>query len=77
VVGAETGLWAGRSGVQNPTISYPKMTRPNFIFNGYWDIFQDVKRPERDADQLPSYNAEVKNEWSYTRCENLIPGMAL
>jgi hypothetical protein len=42
------------------------MTRPNFRFNGYWDIFQDVKRPERDADQLPSYNAEVKNEWSYT-----------
>jgi len=49
------------------------MTRPYFIFNGYWDIFQDVKRPGRDADQLPSYNAEVKNEWSYTSSLPYIP----
>lgn len=52
IVRAETGLWARRSGVQISTISYPKMTRPNVIFNGYRDIFQDVKRPGR----------EVKNE---------------
>jgi hypothetical protein len=25
-----------------------------------------VKRPRREADHLPSYNAEVKNKWGYT-----------
>jgi hypothetical protein len=25
-----------------------------------------VKRPEREADHLPSSSAEVKNAWSYT-----------
>ena len=73
VVRAETGLWAGRSGVQISTIYYPKMTRPNVIFNGYRDIFQDVKRPGRDADQLPSYSAEVKNEWSCTSISPYMP----
>jgi hypothetical protein len=26
----------------------------------------DVKQPRREADHLPPYNAEVKNEWNYT-----------
>jgi len=59
--------------VQISTNSYPKMTRPNFLYNGYWDTFQDVKRPGRDAGQLPLYSTEVKNEWGYTSTPPYMP----
>jgi hypothetical protein len=33
------------------------------LFNGSLD-FPGVKRSEREADHSPTFNAEVKNEWS-------------
>jgi hypothetical protein len=43
------------------------------LFNGHWSSFIRVKRPERLVKHWPSYNAEVKNEWSYT----LLPSICL
>ena len=33
---------------------------------GYEVLFRGVQRPGREADQSLSFNAHVKNEWSYT-----------
>ena len=38
---------------------------PVSCFIGAVNCFKRVKRPGSEADHLPPYSAEVKNEWSY------------
>jgi hypothetical protein len=61
-VSIETGLRAGQAGFDSrqrptqPLIQWvPGAPSP------------EVKRPGREADHSPPYNAEVKNGWNYTR----------
>jgi hypothetical protein len=74
-VGIATRLQPGRSGFRTPGgkiyISVFKKSRPTLgfhpasWFDGYWDSFPRIKRPERDIDHLPPSTADVKIEWSY------------
>ena len=39
---------------------------PNLLFNGHRDYFPRIKRPEREPELSPPFNAGVKNVFSYT-----------
>lgn len=67
VVGIETGLRAGLSGVrisigrQGKIILFSKSPSP--LFNGYLGALQRMKLPGRDVDYPHATSAQVKNEW--------------
>jgi len=39
---------------------------PSLLFNGYWGSLPGVRRPGRQVNHWPSFNAKVKNKWGYT-----------
>jgi hypothetical protein len=45
----------------SPKTSTPVLSSRSLQFNGYRDPFMGMKRPEREVDQLPPLDAEVKS----------------
>ena len=63
VVGVETRLLAGRSGL--PRIFRPALKPTQPRIRGYQCCFPNVRLLGHDVDHSPSYNVGVKNECSY------------
>jgi hypothetical protein len=49
------------------------LTQHSHLFSGYRGSYSGVKRPEREANPSPLYNAEDKNEWSCTSASPIRP----
>ena len=62
-----TRLWVGWSEVWFSSPYYPDWLwgLPSLLFGGYQGSFPGVKQLGCDFNHVPTFSAEVKNEWSY------------